>query len=99
MGDQRYSDRLTYDGTWEYNLFNFVTTVLPKLTKELPRPFKMMGTERDDDTPQHKAVREAMTNAIIHADLMLNEFSFLRENGFIKKETKDNRSPWVVIER
>ena len=32
----------------------------------------MTGTERDDDTPQHKAVREAMTNAIIHADLMLN---------------------------
>ena len=46
--------------------------VLPKLTRELPRPFKMVGLERDDDTPQHKAIREAMTNCIIHADLMLN---------------------------
>jgi predicted HTH transcriptional regulator len=57
---------------WENNLFNFVTMVLPKLTRELPRPFKMVGVERDDDTPQHKAIREAMTNCIIHADLMLN---------------------------
>jgi predicted HTH transcriptional regulator len=32
----------------------------------------MEGMVRDDDTPQHKAVREAMTNCIIHADLMLN---------------------------
>ena len=72
IGDQRYSDRLTYDGMWENNLFNFVTIVLPKLTRELPRPFKMVGVERDDDTPQHKALREAMTNCIIHADLMLN---------------------------
>lgn len=72
IGEQRYSDRLTYDGMWENNLFNFVTMVLPKLTRELPRPFKMVGVERDDDTPQHKALREAMTNCIIHADLMLN---------------------------
>ena len=83
IGDQRYSDRLTYDGTWENNLFNFVTTVLPKLTKELPRPFKMVGMERDDDTPQHKAVREAMTNCIIHADLMLN--------SVLKVEKYDNK--------
>ena len=63
--------------------FNFVTTVLPKLTKELPRPFKMVGMERDDDTPQHKAVREAMTNCIIHADLMLN--------SVLKVEKYDNK--------
>ena len=71
IGDQRYSDRLTYDGTWENNLFNFMQTVLPKLTKELPRTFQMKGVVRKDDTMQHKAVREAFTNAIIHADLML----------------------------
>ena len=72
IGDQRYSDRLTYDGTWENNLFNFIRMVLPRLTRDLPRPFKMEGMERKDDTPQHKAVREALTNAIIHADFMLN---------------------------
>ena len=83
VGDQRYSDRLTYDGTWENNLFNFITMVLPKLLRDLPRPFKMDGVERDDDTPQHKAVREAMTNCIIHADLMLN--------GILRVEKYDNR--------
>ena len=83
IGDQRYSDRLTYDGTWENNLFNFITMVLPKLLRDLPRPFKMDGVERDDDTPQHKAVREAMTNCIIHADLMLN--------GVLKVEKYDNK--------
>lgn len=27
------------------------------------------------------------------------ELSYLRKNGFIKKETNDNRSPWVVLRR
>lgn len=46
IGDQRYSDRLTYDGTWENNLFNFIRIVLPKVTRDLPRPFKMEGVVR-----------------------------------------------------
>lgn len=40
--------------------------------RDLPRPFAMDGMQRKDDTPQHKAVREALTNAIIHADFMAN---------------------------
>lgn len=72
IGEQRYSDRLTYDGTWENNLFNFIRLVLPRITKDLPRPFNMEGVVRIDDSPQHKAVREAVTNMIIHADMMLN---------------------------
>lgn len=27
------------------------------------------------------------------------EISFLRKNGFIRKETKDNRSPWLVVKK
>ena len=73
VGEQRYSDRLTYDGRWENNLYNFVRMVLPKLTIDLPRPFQMEGIIRKDDTLQHKAVREAVTNMIIHSDLMLKE--------------------------
>ncbi len=72
VGDQRYSDRLTYDGTWENNLFNFMRLVLPKLTRDLPRPFQMDGIIRNDDTLQHKAIREAVTNMIIHSDFMVN---------------------------
>ena len=69
--DSRWSDRLTYDGTWENNLFNFFMRVIAKLTQDLKRPFKLEGMERIDDTPIHKAVREALTNMIIHADLLI----------------------------
>lgn len=31
IGDERYSDRLTYDGRWENNLFQFFSIVLPKI--------------------------------------------------------------------
>ncbi len=83
VGDQRYSDRVTYDGTWENNLFNFIRIVVPRLTRDLPRPFKMDGIIRKDDTPQHKAVREAFTNMIIHADFMTE--------GLLRVEKYDDR--------
>lgn len=83
IGEQRYSDRLTYDGRWENNLYNFVRMVLSKLTIDLPQPFRMEGVIRKDDTLQHKAVREAVTNMIIHADLMLN--------GILRIEKYDDR--------
>ena len=71
VGDIRWSDCLTYDGMWENNLYNFFTRVVPKLTADLKRPFRLEGLERIDDTPVHKAVREGMTNMIIHADLCI----------------------------
>ena len=71
VGDMRYSDRLTYDGTWENNLYQFFRRVIGKLTSDLPRPFQMEGIVRIDDTQQHKAVREAFTNSIIHSDFFL----------------------------
>ena len=51
--------------------FNFFMRVIAKLTQDLKRPFKLEGMERIDDTPIHKAVREALTNMIIHADLLI----------------------------
>jgi predicted HTH transcriptional regulator len=71
VGDERYHDRLTYDGRWENNVYQFMNRVIPKFTIDLPRPFRMEGIKRVDDTPQLKAVREAFTNAIIHADVFL----------------------------
>lgn len=35
--DIRWNDRITYDGTWENNLFNFFTKVTPKLTEDLKK--------------------------------------------------------------
>jgi predicted HTH transcriptional regulator len=70
--DIRWNDRITYDGTWENNLFNFFTKVTPKLTEDIKKPFKLEGIQRVDDTPVHKAVREAFVNLIIHADYMMD---------------------------
>ena len=54
----RWNDRITYDGTWENNLFNFCTKVTPTLTADLKKPFRLEGMQRIDETPVHKAVRE-----------------------------------------
>lgn len=58
--------------------------VVPRLTRDLPRPFKMTGIIREDDTPQKKAVREAFTNMIIHADMMIG-------SGLLRVEKYDDR--------
>ncbi len=70
--DIRWNDRITYDGTWENNLFSFFMKVTPKLTEDLKKPFKLEGIQRIDETPVHKAVREAFVNLIIHADYLMD---------------------------
>ena len=70
--DIRWNDRITYDGTWENNLFNFFMKVTPKLTEDLKKPFKLEGMQRIDETPVHKAIREAFVNLIIHADYLMD---------------------------
>lgn len=34
----------------------------------LKTPFVLIGNQREDDTPLHKLLREALTNAVVHAD-------------------------------
>ena len=80
--DSRWSDRLTYDGRWENNLYNFFMYVQSKLLNDLKRPFLLKGIERIDETSVHKAVREALTNLVIHADYMIT--------GILKVEKHDN---------
>ena len=84
-GDMRWSDRLTYDGTWENNLCNFLWMVVPKLTRDIKRPFKLEGMTRIDDTPVHKAIRESMINMLIHSDYMISGvLKVVKENrGFV----------------
>ena len=66
--DLRYNERFTIDGRWESNLFNFFTIVINKLSEDIPIPFKLNGITRIDDTPVHRAIREAFVNAIVHGD-------------------------------
>lgn len=47
---------------------HFYFRVYNKLIKDIKVPFKMVGGERIDDTPVHKALREALANCLINAD-------------------------------
>ncbi len=70
--ETRWVDRVTYDGTWENNLFNFFRKVTPKLTEDLKKPFVLKNLQRIEDTPVHKAIREAFVNMIIHSDYRMD---------------------------
>lgn len=80
----RWSDRLTYDGTWENNLYNFLRQVSPRLVSGLKRPFRLDGMVRVDDTPIHRAIREAVVNMLIHSDYLITGILKIvkRDNGF-----------------
>lgn len=63
----RWTDRIYPDGTWEANLFQFYRLVLPRLQSFIPKPFLLKGDNRQDETPVHEALREAMINTLVHA--------------------------------
>lgn len=64
----RWVDRLVPDGTWTGNLFEFYRRVYRKLIADLKVPFALKGGQRQDDTPVHEALREALVNTLVHAD-------------------------------
>jgi predicted HTH transcriptional regulator len=66
--EARWIDRITLDGTWSGNLFDFYQRVIRKLTADLKVPFELKGDERQEDTPVHTALREALVNTLVHAD-------------------------------
>lgn len=74
----RWEDRLTIDGTWVPNLFQFFQRVYPKLVEGLKLPFAYRTPPssmplfadplRSGMSPTHEAIQEALVNALIHAD-------------------------------
>ena len=66
--NDRWSDRVCYDGTWEANLFQFYRRVYNKLSASLPKPFALKDGVRVEDSPMHVALREAFVNCLIHCD-------------------------------
>ncbi|MFC5520872.1 RNA-binding domain-containing protein [Polaromonas jejuensis] len=64
----RWVDRLVPDGTWTGNLFEFYRRVYRKLIADLKVPFALKDGQRQDDTPVHQALREALVNTLVHAD-------------------------------
>lgn len=65
----RWSDRVqSSSGEWSGNVFDFYFMVYNRLARDLKVPFKMKDGIRIDDTPVHKAIREALANCLVNAD-------------------------------
>lgn len=69
----RWTDRLqSQSPDWSGNLFDFFTMVSAKLTRDLEKPFHLRGMVREDETPLHKSVREALVNCLTNADFYIS---------------------------
>ncbi|MCR5694521.1 MAG: hypothetical protein K6G89_06070 [Clostridia bacterium] len=65
----RWTDRVvSSSGDWSGNVYDFYFRIYNKLQLDLRVPFEMQGGFRVDDTPVHKAVREALANCLVNAD-------------------------------
>ena len=65
----RWEDRVTSQtGDWSGNVYDFYFRIYQKLAQALKIPFKLEGISRIDDTPAHKALREALANCLTNAD-------------------------------
>ena len=65
----RWTDRvISSSGDWSGNVFDFYFRVYNKLQLDLKVPFEMDGIYRVDDTPVHRALREALANCLVNAD-------------------------------
>ena len=73
---ERWSNRIYPDGTWEVNLYQFFTRVLPLLQLALPVPFSLDENQmRNNTTTAHTALREAFANSLIHAAYTVSRVS------------------------
>jgi len=79
----RWTDRLTIDGTWEGNVFQFYLRVIQRLSADLRLPFQLdENLFRVGETVVHEAIREALVNALIHAD-------YRGEGGIVVEKYRD----------
>jgi predicted HTH transcriptional regulator len=65
--NDRWSDRVVSNlGEWSGNIFDFFFKIASRITADIKRPFRMRDNiYREDDTPVHKALREALANMIL----------------------------------
>mgnify|MGYP000428955754 CR=1 FL=1 len=77
----RWTDRvLSSSGDWTGNIQDFFFRVNSKIAQDIKTPFKLDGITRVDDTPIHKAVREALVNCLVNADFYLPQGIVIKKN-------------------
>ena len=63
--------RVTGDGLWNGNIFNYFLTVRNRISSDLELPFEIgKDMRRIADNDVRKAVRETLLNSLIHADYL-----------------------------
>ena len=73
------------EGTWSGNIYDFYFKIINRITDNLNVPFKLISGIRQEDTRVHDAIREAVANAIIHADYSLERGIVIeRQNTYFK---------------
>ncbi len=87
----RWTDRLTQDGTWPGNLYQFYHRVIQKLAADLKRPFELDNDMmRKGESPVHVAIREALVNSLIHAD-------YQGQGGIVIEKYPETITPYIRI--
>jgi predicted HTH transcriptional regulator len=79
----RWTDRVySSSGEWSGNLYDFFFKVYNKLIQNhnIKIPFKIDGVQRVEDTPVHKAIREALANCLTNADYYGSRGLVIRNN-------------------
>lgn len=67
--DVRWTDRIiSSSGDWSGNVYDFYFKVYNRIIQNIKTPFSMKNGIRIDDTPVHKALREALANCLVNAD-------------------------------
>ena len=65
----RWDYRITLDGRWQPNLFNFYYRVYQRLIQNIQAPFRLdHQATRQDESHVHQALREALVNTLVHSD-------------------------------
>jgi len=68
--NERWTDRfISSSGDWSGNLYDFYYKALNRLSQDIKVPFKIDDTAtRIDETPVHRALGEALANALVNAN-------------------------------
>lgn len=67
--DNHWTDRIvSSSGDWSGNIYDFYFRVYKRISKDINVTKNGVNNSLSDDTPVHKALREALTNCLINAD-------------------------------